>query len=147
MKVGIVGGGVAGLAAAYRLAQRGQQVALYEASPFLGGLVRTFEIGGGRIESFYHHVFSTDTTVIELIEELGLGDRLVWLDSKVGFFHGGRIYDFVTPLDLLRFRPVSLIDRVRLGLMGVYLRRRKDWEAFERITAQEWILKFAGRRN
>jgi protoporphyrinogen oxidase len=147
MKVGIIGGGVAGLAAAYRLAQRGHQVAVYEASPFLGGLVRTCEIGGERIESFYHHLFNTDTTVIRLIEELGLGDRLAWIDSKVGFYHGGRVYDFVTPMDLLRFTPVSLIDRVRLGLMGVYLRRRKDYAEYERITAQEWIIKFAGQRN
>ncbi len=105
MKVGIIGGGVAGMTAAYRLIQRGHRVALYEASPFLGGLVRTFDVGGGRLESFYHHIFSTDTTIAGLIEELGLGDRLVWRDSKVGFYRGGRLYDFVTPLDSI---PVPL---------------------------------------
>jgi protoporphyrinogen oxidase len=147
MKVGIIGGGVAGLAAAYRLTQRGHQVALYEAEPTLGGLVRTFEVGGGRLESFYHHLFTTDTTIIDLIDELGLGDRLVWRDSKVGFYHGGRIYDFVTPLDLLRFSPVSLLDRVRLGLAGLWLRRQKNWHRYESITAKEWIIRHVGQRN
>ena len=72
MKVGIIGGGVAGMVAAYRLSQQGHQVGLYEASPFLGGLVRTFEPGGDTLEAFYHHIFSTDTTIVDLIEELGL---------------------------------------------------------------------------
>ena len=145
MKVGVIGGGVAGMAAAYRLIQGGHRVALYEASPFLGGLVRTFEVGGGRLESFYHHLFSTDTTIIRLIEELGLGDQLSWRNSKVGFYHGGRLYDFVTPLDLLRFRPMPLIDRVRMGLAAVYLRRQKDWHRYESITAAEWIRRYMGK--
>ncbi|KKK87964.1 hypothetical protein LCGC14_2747950, partial [marine sediment metagenome] len=101
-RIGIVGGGVAGLTAAYRLLQKGHQVHLLEASPQLGGLVRTFEIGGGKIECFYHHLFSTDTTVIRLIEELGLGDQMVWRESKLGVFYDDRIYPFVTPIDLLR---------------------------------------------
>lgn len=147
MRIGIVGGGVAGLAAAYRLLQKGYEVHLYEAGPSWGGLVRTFEIGGGRIESFYHHLFTTDTTVVRLIEELGFGDSLTWRDSKVGIFYDGRIYNFVTPLDLLRFRPVSLIDRLRLGFMGLYLRRQNEGSRYERVTAKEWISRFAGQRN
>jgi protoporphyrinogen oxidase len=78
---------------------------------------------------------------------MGLGDRLSWRESKVGFFRGGRIYNFVTPGDLLRFSAVSPIDRVRLGLVGVYLRRQKNWRRYENVTAQEWIKKWAGRRN
>jgi len=145
--VGIIGGGVAGLTAAYRLLQRGYRIHLFEAGPQLGGLVRTFEIGGEPIECFYHHLFTTDTAVVRLIEELGLGDRLTWRPSKVGIFYGDRIYPFVTPLDLLRFTPVSIIDRVRLGLMGLYLRRQRDGSRFEDVTAKEWVRRFAGRRN
>ena len=146
-RIGIIGGGVAGLAAAYRLLQKGHEVHLLEASPQLGGLVRDFEIGGGRLECFYHHLFTTDTTVVRLIEELGLGDQMVWRESKVGVFYGDRIYPFVTPIDLLRFTPVSLIDRIRLGWMGLYLRRQKDGSRYERVAVKDWITKFAGRRN
>jgi protoporphyrinogen oxidase len=139
MKAVIVGGGVAGMTSAYRLMQRGHDVALYEASPYLGGLVRTFEVGGNRLEAYYHHVFSSDTTIVRLIEELGVGDRLKWIESKVGWFADGKIYNFVTPLDLMTFGPVPLIDRVRLGLMAMKLRKRDDFEEFERITAKEWV--------
>jgi protoporphyrinogen oxidase len=112
---------------------------LYESSPYLGGLVRTFEVGGNRLEAYYHHLFSTDTTIITLIEELGLGDRLQWIESKVGWYEDGKIYPFVTPIDLLKFAPLPFIDRIKLGLMGVRLRGKEDWAEFERITCKDWI--------
>jgi protoporphyrinogen oxidase len=141
MKVAVVGGGVAGLAAAYRLLGKGHQVSVFEAGPELGGLVRTFDVGGGRLESFYHHLFRSDTTIVRLIDDLGMSERMTWRDSKVGFFQGGRIYDFVTPLDLLRFRALPMLDRVRLGLMAVRLRRQDRWDQFETVTARDWIVK------
>jgi protoporphyrinogen oxidase len=139
MKAVIIGGGVAGMTSAYRLMQQGHEVELYEASPFLGGLVRTFEVGGNRLEAYYHHIFSSDTTIVKLIEELGVDDRLKWIESKVGWFADGKIYNFVTPLDLLTFAPVPLIDRVRLGLMAMKLRKHDDVAEFEQITAKDWI--------
>ena len=80
MKVAVVGGGVAGMMAAYRLRQKGHDVELFEAAPELGGLVRTFQTAGDPLECFYHHIFSTDTAILGLIDELGLSDRLVWID-------------------------------------------------------------------
>ncbi len=145
MKVGIIGGGVAGMVAAYRLSQQGHQVGLYEASPFLGGLVRTFEPGGDRLEAFYHHIFSTDTTIVNLIEELGLGDKMTWRTSKVGFYREGKIYDFVTPGDLLRYTPAPLLDRVRMGLAALYLRRQADGTRYESITAADWVKRYMGK--
>ena len=133
MNVAVIGGGVAGMAAAYRLLQAGHAVTIYEASETLGGLVRTFDTSGEPLEAFYHHIFTTDTTIIAMIEELGLGDRLVWKQSKVGFFRDGKIWPFVTPRDLLNFKPLPLIDRVRLGLAGVYLRRQTDWHHAQRL--------------
>jgi protoporphyrinogen oxidase len=139
MRAVIIGGGVAGMTSAYRLMQQGHQVELYEASPFLGGLVRTFEVGGSKLEAYYHHIFTSDTTIIRLINELGVGDKLNWIESKVGWFAGGKIYNFVTPLDLLKFGPVPPLDRVRLGLMAMKLRKRDDYAEFEKITAKDWI--------
>ena len=92
MRVVVIGGGVGGLAAGYELAKEGHDVHLVEASAVLGGQVRTFEIGGGRIEGFYHHLFRSDTVVTELIEELGLGADLEWVDSRVGMLVGDRIF-------------------------------------------------------
>jgi protoporphyrinogen oxidase len=146
VNVCVIGGGVAGMTTAYRLMQDGHQVALYEASDELGGLVRTFEVGGSKLEAYYHHIFSTDTTIIDLIDELGVGDRLQWIESKVGWFDGGKIYPFVTPIDLARFSPLPLIDRVKLGLMAVRLRGREDWSEFERITCKDWIEKNVSKK-
>ncbi|MEX2236004.1 MAG: NAD(P)/FAD-dependent oxidoreductase [Dehalococcoidia bacterium] len=146
MKVGIVGAGVAGLAAALRLLEKGRDVDILEASPFVGGQVRTFETGGDRLEAFYHHLFKSDRQIIALIEELGLGEDLRWVESKVGFYHGGRIYNFVSPTDLVKFTPVPLLDRMRLGLAALYLRRQKDWQKYEDITAKEWIVRHVGQK-
>ncbi|MCH7488881.1 MAG: FAD-dependent oxidoreductase, partial [Chloroflexi bacterium] len=145
MKIAVIGGGVAGMIAAYRISQGGHRVALYEASPFLGGLVRTFDTGGDRLEAFYHHVFSTDTTIVALIEELGMGEKLTWRTSQVGFYRDGKIYDFVTPLDLLRYTPAPLFDRIRMGLAALHLRRQSDGTRYESITAADWIRRYMGK--
>jgi len=147
LKVGIVGGGIAGLSAAYELSKGGHQVSVFESNPELGGQLATFEVGGGRVEKYYHHIFSTDYDIIRLIDELGLSQSLEWLESRVGFFCGGKVYDFVTPMDLLKFSPVSLVDRVRLGVVGLCLRRYSNWRNFEGVTAQDWIIRYAGKRN
>ena len=143
----MIGAGVGGLAAAYELAKQGHTVHLVEASPVLGGQVRTFEIGGGRIESFYHHLFRSDTVIAELIEELGLGEDLEWRASKVGMLVEGRIFRFTGALDLLRFTPVSLLTRLRLGLSALWLRRVADWQRYEGQRAAEWIRRRAGREG
>ncbi|MFQ5874591.1 MAG: NAD(P)/FAD-dependent oxidoreductase [Dehalococcoidia bacterium] len=147
MNIGIIGAGAAGLAAAYDLVKKGYRPTVYEASPRIGGQASTFDVGGGRLERGYHHLFTSDTYMIDLIDELGLGPKLAWIQSKVGFYHKGKIYDFVTPRDLLKFSPISLVDRIRLGLVSLYLRRTRNWHKFENVTASEWIKKWAGRRN
>jgi protoporphyrinogen oxidase len=147
VRVLIIGGGVAGLGAAWELVKHGHEVTLFEASPVLGGQVRTFEIGGGRLEIFYHHLFRSDTSIIELIDELGLGPDLEWIDSRVGFFARGRHYPFVGAMDLLRFSDVSFPTRIRLGLAALWLRRYSDWHAYEGRRARDWILKWVGREG
>ena len=82
MKVGIIGGGAAGLAAALELTSRGHFAEVFEAAPFLGGQASTFEVGGGQLERGYHHLFVSDTDMVDLINELGLGDSLEWLESQ-----------------------------------------------------------------
>ncbi len=144
MKIGIIGGGIAGLTAAYELAKQGHEVAVFEKEAELGGQASTFPIEGTRLERFYHHLFTSDRHIIQLINELGLSSRMRWIDSQVGLFHGGKVYDFVTPLDLLRFTPLSLPNRLWAGLVSVYLQRQTDWQKYEGITAKEWLGKYAG---
>ena len=145
MRAGIIGGGAAGLAAAYELTGRGHYAEVFERAPFLGGQASTFPVGGGQLEKGYHHLFVSDTAMVELIHELGLGHKLAWLESRVGLFYGGKIWNFSTPMDLLRFTPLSFPQRVRVGLWTFLLQKTKNWRKFEGITAKDWIIQHMGR--
>lgn len=147
MKVGIIGGGAAGLAAAYELTLRGHYAEVFERAPFLGGQASTFEVGGGQLEKGYHHLFVSDVDMVQLIHELGLGEKLAWLESKVGLFYGGRIWDFSTPMDLLRFKPLTLPQRIRLGIWTLILQKTRNWQKFEGVTARDWLVQHMGRRT
>lgn len=145
MRIGIVGGGIAGLTAGHRLAAAGHDVTLFEAESELGGQAGTFAIAGTRLERFYHHLFHSDTTVLDLIEELGLGDRMVWNENRAGYLYGGHVYDLATPLDLLRFGPLPFHARIILGLQTLWLQQFGDWRKLEKLTAKEWVLKHGPR--
>jgi protoporphyrinogen oxidase len=147
VKVGIIGGGAAGLAAAYELALRGHYAEVFERAPFLGGQASTFEVGGAPLEKGYHHLFVSDVDMVQLIQELGLGEKLAWLESKVGLFYGGRIWDFSTPMDLLRFQPLTLPQRIRLGIWTLILQKTRNWQKFEGVTARDWLVQHMGRRT
>ncbi len=147
-QIAIIGGGFAGLTAAYELQKKGYQTFLFERAPELGGLAGTFPIEGTRLERGYHHWFTSDTYVTDLMSELGLGDRVMWIPSKVGFLRDGKIWNWVTPMDILRFAPLSLVGRLRLGLSTFYLTYlqtdRNKFYDYEKITAADWLRKFAG---
>jgi protoporphyrinogen oxidase len=142
----IVGGGFTGLTAAYQLSrQPGFSVTLLEGSRELGGLAAGFPMLGTSLEKAYHHIFRGDTAILRLVEELGLRDQLMWCNSSVGIYRGGRTYPFTSPLDLLRFKPCGLLGRLRLGLTALYLKQRKDWRGLAGQTALEWMTKVCGR--
>ena len=147
MRVGIIGGGACGLAAAHELVEHGHEVDVYERDPFLGGHASTFEVEGARLERGYHHLFTSDTDILDLMAEMGIADRMRWIDSKVGTLCDGKVYSFATPADLLRFTPLRLVDRVRLGLAMLYLQRKRNWRSLEGITASEWLRRYTGERT
>ena len=146
MRVGIIGAGAAGLAAAFELTKYGHRAEVLERAPFLAGQASTFPVGGGQLEKGYHHLFVSDTDMVDLIHELGLGNELKWMESKVGLFHDGRIWDFATPMDLLRFKPLSLAQRLRVGFWTFALQKTSKWRKFENITARDWIIEHMGYR-
>lgn len=144
--IGVIGGGVAGLVAAYRLASAGHRVSLWERGQRFGGQAVTFELNGARIEYFYHHLFQSDTAIVALAEELGVGDSLMWLPSNVGYLSDGKIYPFNGALDLLRFTAIPPIDRIRLGLTTLWLQRQANWKPYEKTTADRWLRRALGTR-
>jgi protoporphyrinogen oxidase len=144
--IGVIGGGITGLAAAYRLASLGHEVFLWERNDYLGGQAAAFPVAGSALEYFYHHLFTSDIDIQELMEEIGIGEDLIWLDSSVGFFADGKIYPLQGASDLLQLDFIPLHDRIRIGLVTLYLQRKTDWREFEQISAAEWLEKAVGKR-
>ena len=145
-KILIIGGGFTGLTAAWRLSEDANfSVTLIESSDQLGGLASGFPLLGTSLEKTYHHLFLTDTAILDLVRELGLQEKLMWCESSVGIFRDGKIHSFKTPLDLLRFSPCSFAGRLRTGLTALYLKHRKNWRGFTRRTAHDWMTRACGR--
>ena len=141
MRVAVIGAGVAGLVAGHRLAEAGHPPDVYERWPGLGGQAATLDVGEGhRLERYYHHLFTSDRHIAALYDELGMPDELEWRRSAVAFFVDGKSWPFNGPLDLLRFRPLSLASRIRMGVAVLMLQRRRDVTPFESETAREWGL-------
>ena len=147
MRIAVLGAGVAGLVAAYRLTEAGHTVDVYERWPGLGGQAATLDVGQGHLlERYYHHLFSTDRHISALYDELGMEDELEWITSSVAYFADGKQWPFVTPLDLLRFKPLPPLARIRLGAVVFALQRGPGKPApFEGVTARRWIERYMGR--
>lgn len=143
-RIGVIGGGFAGLTAALRLAQAGHDVTLWEKGRF-GGQAATIPLDETRIEIFYHHLFQSDTSITALAQELGIGNKLKWLPSNVGYYADGRILPLNGALDLLKLDILPLHDRIRVGLVTLYLQKVRDWKKFETVTAHEWLQKALGK--
>jgi len=146
MNLLIVGGGATGLASAYIAAKRGEQVTLLEASNRLGGLLSTFDVGGTKLECFYHHFFTHDIEINWLLEELNLSQDVRFVETKMGMYRYGNIHPFTTTKDLLQFPRLSLLDKIRFGLTSLFLSKQRNWQQYENISALEWFYKWAGKR-
>jgi len=145
-RVAIVGAGVAGLVAGRELARRGHRVTLYDRWPDVAGQASAFDLGNGVwLDRYYHHLFQSDSEMIALHDEL-LPGELEWHTSSVGIWARGRVWPFVSPLDLLSYGPLPLVDRLRLGYSVLRLTARTDWERMDDIGALEWLRKASGDR-
>jgi protoporphyrinogen oxidase len=145
--IAVIGGGIAGLTAAYRLSQQGLRVSLWERGSRLGGQAAAFPVAGGAsLEYFYHHLFQSDREIVKLIEEIGISDHLVWLPSNVGYFADGKSHPLNGALDLVKLPIIPFHDRIRLGATTFYLQHVKNWKKYEKITAQKWLTRALGKR-
>ncbi|ANZ41971.1 oxidoreductase [Lentzea guizhouensis] len=135
----VIGGGVCGLATAHRLVRAGLPVTLLESSDQLGGLGTFFPSRGRWVERFYHCVMPTDDALLGLLDEVGLRESIGWQRTTMGMVVEGRHHSFNSALDLLRFRPLSLVDRVRFGVVSLLLRRLGKGEDLDRLRTEDWL--------
>lgn len=145
-RVAIIGAGAMGLAAAYHALKAGHEVTVFEADRIAGGMAAHFDFAGLSIERFYHFVCKSDRPTFELMQELGIGDRMVWRKTSMGYFVDGRHYRWGDPLALLTFPKLGLISKIRYGLQMFLSTRRNDWSSLEKVNARDWIVGGSGQR-
>lgn len=146
MKIGIVGGGIAGLSAAYDLLHAGHQVAVFEASDHTGGLAAGFqdENWDWPLEKFYHHIFTSDSEIINLSEELGIKEDIFFPRPITSVVYQDRIVPFDSPIAWIRFPGFNLLDVARFGFVSAYLRFTSPWRTLEQHTADMWLRRVYG---
>ncbi|MCP4362890.1 MAG: NAD(P)/FAD-dependent oxidoreductase [Chloroflexi bacterium] len=148
MNTAIIGAGLAGLSAAYDLLNAGHDVVLFEASDCAGGLAGGFqdETWDWPLEKFYHHIFKSDKAIIGLTEEIGFKDKLFFPRPTTSVIHNGRIEPFDSPLRWFTFSGFNLLDTIRFGLVGAYLRFSRPWRKLEQETADSWLQRWYGQK-
>lgn len=148
-KIVIIGAGFGGLSAAYDLIRKGYQVVVYDADDHPGGLASGFKEPGWdwSVEKFYHHWFASDKNMLGLIDELGLSDKVVFPRPYTVMYHKGKFYPFDSILKMALFPGLGWgINKLRFGLVGLYLRLTTNWKVLEKVTVDEWMRKWAGEK-
>jgi len=150
MRVAIIGAGPAGLAAAYELGKTGTDVAIYEGSDRVGGLAAGFKAPhwDWSLEKFYHHWFESDSAMLGLIDELGWSDQVLFPRPYTCLYHEGSFFPADSIPNALKFflRNYPVLDVLRFGLVGLYLRSTSNWQRLEQVTAAAWMRKYTGPR-
>jgi len=145
VRYGVIGAGALGLTVALRLAEQGHEVTVLERDPVPGGLAGSFEVAPGIwLEKFYHHLFKTDRFAVALIEQLGLGETLQWHRPVTTVFVDDKVRQLDSPMTVLTFDPLPVVDRLRLAAGLAYLRLLPNARSLERRTAGRWMRQVMG---
>jgi protoporphyrinogen oxidase len=149
MEIAIIGAGFSGMAAAYDLARAGHKVTVFESTDHVGGLAAGFKDAGWEwsVEMFYHHWFASDKHMLGFIKELGWQDKVLFPRPLTVMYHDGRFYPFDSIIKALLFPGLGFgLNKVRFGLVGVYLRLTNNWKPLEKVTVDAWMRKWAGEK-
>lgn len=147
MKIAIIGAGYGGMSAAWDLRKAGHEVTIYESADYVGGLASGFKEPGWKwsVEKFYHHWFASDKHMLGLIDELGLRDKVIFPRPYTVMYHKGKFYPLDSVLKAILFPGLGWgINKIRFGLVGLYLRLTTNWKELEKYTVDEWMRKWTG---
>ncbi|OGO66520.1 MAG: oxidoreductase [Chloroflexi bacterium RBG_19FT_COMBO_50_10] len=145
--IAILGAGFGGLSAAYDLIRQGNQVTIYEASGIVGGLAAGFKEPhwDWTVERFYHHWFASDRHMLGLINELGWSDKVLFPRPYTVMFYQGSFFPFDSILKAILFPGLGWgLNKIRFGLVGLFLRLTNNWKPFEQHTVDSWMRRWAG---
>ncbi len=149
MKIAIIGAGYGGMVAAWDLKKAGHDVTIFESANYVGGLASGFKEPhwDWSVEKFYHHWFQSDSEMLGLIRELGLEDKVIFPRPLTVMYHKKKWYPFDSIINALRFPGLGFgLNKIRFGFVGLFLRLTNNWRALEKVTADEWMMKYAGKQ-
>ncbi len=147
MKIAILGAGYGGMAAAFDLLRAGQDVTVFESAEAAGGLAAGFKAPGWdwSVERFYHHWFQSDAHMLRLMDDLGLRRKMIFPRPKTVMYHRGKFYPFDSIPAALMYPGLGWgVNKIRFGLVGLYLRLTNNWQPLEQTTVEAWMRKWAG---
>ena len=136
-----------GLTLAYYLSQEGYRVSLFERGGKLGGLAGSLDFDGCTIDKYYHSILNGDRNLLQLIHELDLDHLLRFRKLKMGFYHENKFYPMSTPLELMTFPPLNMVDRWRLVFTVLYSLFVGNWDNLETVSVEKWLTSIGGKRN
>jgi protoporphyrinogen oxidase len=143
----VVGGGMLGLTMALRLRETGARVTVLESASEVGGLAAAWSIGDLTWDKYYHVILLSDLALRGVLDEIGVGDDMRWTETRTGFFTDGELYSMSDTLEFLRFPPLGLIDKLRLGGTIFFASRMKNWQALEEQNVGRWLERLSGRNT
>lgn len=143
-RIAVLGAGPMGLAVAYQLARDGHQPVVFEADDRVGGMTAAFDFSGLSIERYYHFHCISDHAFLTVLDELGLADKMHWVETKMGYWYQNQLQPWGNPLALLKFRGLSLVAKFRYGLHAFLCTKRNDWKPLDHVEATGWIRRWVG---
>lgn len=144
-RVVVLGAGPMGLAAAQRAVSLGHEVDLVEADSKVGGMAAHFDFSGVSIERFYHFVCKSDAPTFDLMKELGIADRMRWVDTSMAYYTQGKIHKWGDPISLLTFPHLTLMEKIRTGLQMFLTTKSRNFNSIEKLTSRQWIEGGSGK--
>src|SRR3954463_525790 len=144
-RIVVLGAGPMGLSAAQRAVTLGHEVDLIEADSKVGGMAAPFDFSGTSIERFYHFVCKPDAPTFALMGELGIADRMRWVDTSMSYYTRGKVWKWGDPVSLLTFPHLTLVEKLRTGLQMFLTTRSADFERIEHLTSRQWIERGSGK--
>ncbi len=147
IKVGIIGGGLMGMALAYRISEQNASVKVFERDSQLGGLSTHYNYGNFTWDKFYHVIVPTDGSLINLIKDIGLEESLNWSRSYTGYYVNKSFHSLNSPKEFLLFPLLNIFDKVRLVFTIFYGGKIKNWKKLEKVTVKDWLIRMGGKKN
>ncbi len=148
-KIAIVGAGFSGMTAALDLIKDGYEVTIFEGTGGPGGLAAGFKEPGWEwsVENFYHHWFTSDAHMFRLFKELGVEKKVLVRHPTTVMYYKEKFYPFDSILSALLYPGLGFgLNKIRFGLVGVYMRLTKNWKPMEKTTVYAWMCKWAGEK-